>query len=218
MVHGNYYGVQYEIYLNKELDLFNDILPICIDVRKMISLEKHSNQYKLVIIPYRELDERFEKREHVRKYMGSLDEISYDHRKTRKTHPDLFKYYDVKIYKNSLKYYKFPEPYTQEELKECEKCFDDLLDIYNSEDFWDKYSSDERNEFNKKQITLRETLNIQRIISNPEYFEEIKEIERELTDIELTEEEKELVQKVLSHPKLEGAIEFNGINLIDGYY
>jgi hypothetical protein len=27
-----------------------------------------------------------------------------------------------------------------------------------------------------------------------------------------------LVQKVLSHPKLEEAIEFNGINLIDGFY
>ena len=221
MVHGNYYGVQYEIYLNKELDLFNDILPICIDVRKMISLEKinkDSNQYKLVIIPYKELDKRFEKREHVRKYIESLNKLSYSEIEfNRKFNPELLKYYDVKIYKNFLKCFKFPEPYTQEELEKLEKCFNNLIDIYKSENYWYK-PIEEKNQIDEKQFTLGKILKIQRIISNPEYFQEIKEIEQKLTNIELTEEEKKLVQKVLSHPKLEEAIEFNGINLIDGFY
>jgi hypothetical protein len=92
-----------------------------------------------------------------------------------------------------------------------------LIDIYKSENYWYK-PIEERNQIDEKQFTLGKILKIQRIISNPEYFQEIKEIEQKLTNIELTEEEKKLVQKVLSHPKLEEAIEFNGINLIDGFY
>ena len=79
MVHGNYYGVQYEIFLNKELDLYNDILPICIHVRKMISLEKidrNSEQYKLVIIPHEELKKRFYQKQNTRKYAENNDLIS----------------------------------------------------------------------------------------------------------------------------------------------
>jgi hypothetical protein len=72
----------------------------------MISLEKinkDSNQYKLVIIPYKELDKRFEKREHVRKYIESLNKLSYSEIEfNRKFNPELLKYYDVKIYKNFL--------------------------------------------------------------------------------------------------------------------
>ena len=222
MVHGNYYGVQYEIYLNKELDLYNDILPICIDVRKMISLEKinkDSNQYKLVIIPYREFDKRFEKREHVRKYMSSLDEISYNHQINRNSNPEAFKYYDVKIYKNLIKHNKnLPKPISAEELKSLEESYETIKRICISDDFWTKYSEKERIEFENERISLNDKLNIQRIISKPEYFEEILRIEKSLTNIELTDGEKELIEKVLSHPKLEGAIQCNGIHLIEGFY
>ena len=172
MVHGNYYGVQYEIYLNKELDLYNDILPICIHVRKMISLEKvdkNSEQYKLVIIPHKELDKRFYQKQNSRKYAEDKDLISYNHNITRKSCPEQFKYYDVKIYNSLIKHNKCLEPFTQEELKKCEK-----------------------------EHKLRKTLDIQRIISNPVYFEEIKEIERELTDIELTDGEKELIKSIIT--------------------
>ena len=220
MVHGNYYGVRYEIYLNKELDLFNDILPICIDVRKMLSLEKvskNSNQYKLVVIPYRETDSRFEKIANVHKYIESNDTISYNHIITRKSHPEVFKYYDVKIYKSFLKYNKCPEPFTQEELKKSEKRFQDLIDILNSEDFWNK-SQEERKEIAIEQDNLRQTLNIQRIIINYSYFDEIKHLERELTDIKLTQEEEEVVSQILHHPKLVNFILTYGMNLIEGYY
>lgn len=220
MVHGNYYGVQYEIYLNKELDLFDDILPICIDVRKMISLEKinkDSNQYKLVIIPYRELDKRFEKRENVTKYVQSLDEISYNHYITRKSNPEEFKYYDVKVYDNIIKHNEYSQPFTEEELKNCEKRFEDVIEIYKHDDFWNK-PEEERKEIDFEQNNLRRILNIQRIISNPVYCEEIKQIERELTDIELTDREKELVTCVLEHPNLQGKISSHGINLIHGFY
>lgn len=220
MVHGNYYGVQYEIYLNKELDLFDDILPICIDVRKMISLEKvdkNSKQYKLLVIPHKELDKRFYQKQNSRKYAENNDLISYNHNITRKSNSDKFKYYDVKTYKNILKHNQCPVPFTQEELKNCEKRFEDIIEIYQYDNFWNK-PQEERKELDIEQDKLRQTLNIQRIISNPVYFEEIKEIERELTNIELTRDEEELVLQVLHHPKLEGVISSHGINLIDGFY
>lgn len=221
MVHGNYYGVQYEIYLNKELDLFDDILPICIDVRKMISLEKVdkiSKKYKLVVIPYKELEKRFVKKEYFSNYMQSNDYISFNSLHiTRKSNSDKFKYYDVKTYKNILKHNQCPIPFTQEELKNCEKRFEDIIEIYKCDNFWNK-PEEERKELDIEQDKLRQTLNIQRIISNPVYFEEIKEIERELTNIELTRDEEELVLQVLHHPKLEGVISSHGINLIDGFY
>jgi len=221
MVHGNYYGVQYEIYLNKELDLFNDILPICIDVRKMISLEKInkiSDNYKLVIIPYRELDKRFEKRENVRKYIDSLNEISFNHQITRKSNPEQFKYYDVKIYAQHIKYSKQVEAYSEEMFDKLENKVQELSSKYNELDYWEKYSSEQRKNFDIERGILMDVLKVQRIIRNNEYFEEIKQIERELTDIELTDGEKELINKVLSHPKLEGLVYYHGINLIDGFY
>ena len=221
MVHGNYYGVQYEIYLNKELNLFDDVLPICIDVRKMISLEKinlNSEQYKLVIIPYTELGKRFEKRENVRKYMNSLDEISYNHQITRKTNPELFKYRDIKNYTNYIKHSELPEPYTEEHFQKLENRVEELSSKYNELDYWEKYSSEERKNFDIERSILIQVLIVQRIIRNKEYFEEIKEIERELTNIELTDGEKELITRILEHPKLEGKISSHGINLIDGFY
>lgn len=221
MVHGNYYGVQYEIYLNKELDLYNDVLPICINVRKMISLEKinnNSNQYKLVIIPYTELGKRFEKRENVRKYMNSLDEISFNHKITRKTNPELFKYYDVKKYTNYIKHSVLPEVYTEEQFQKLEHRVEELSSKYNELDYWEKYSPQERKDFDIERSILIEVLRVQRIIKNKEYFEEIKEIERELTDIDLTDREKELITCIIGHPKLEGAIQCHGINLVDGFY
>ena len=221
MVHGNYYGVQYEIYLNKELDLFDDVLPICIDVRKMISLEKinkDSDHYKLVIIPYTGLGKRFEKRENVRKYMNSLDEISYNHQITRKTNPDMFKYRDVKNYSNYIKHSELPEPYTEEQFQKLETRVEELSSKYNELDYWEKYSPQERKDFDIERSIIIEVLRVQRIIKNKEYFEEIKEIERELTDIELTNGEKELITRILGHPKLEGVIQCHGINLINGFY
>lgn len=221
MVHGNYYGVQYEIYLNKELDLFDDILPICIDVRKMISLEKinkDSDNYKLVIIPYRELDKRFEKREHVREYIRSLDEISYNHQITRKSNPEEFKYYDVKVYTQHIKHSEELEPYKDEMFEKLENRVQELSSKYNELDYWEKYSSEERKDFDIERGILMDVLKFQRIIRNKDYCEEIKQIERELTDIELTDREKELVTRVLEHPILQGKISSHGINLINGFY
>ena len=78
--------------------------------------------------------------------------------------------------------------------------------------------STEYPEYDNERISLLQKLNIQRIIARPDYFEEIKRIEESLTDIILSNEEEEIVNLVVSHPKLEGVIDCHGINLIEGYY
>ena len=222
MVHGNYYGAQYEIYLKKKINFFDDVLPICIDVKKMISLQLlnvKSDIYKLVIIPYRELDKRLEKRANIRKYVNSLDQISGSpKKKTRKTNPEIFKYIDVKIYTDYIKHSEVPEPYTEEHVQNLENKLEVLKSKYDELHYWEKYSSQEIKDFDSERSMLEEILRVQRIIKNKTYFEEIQEIERELTSIELTDGEKELITRILEHPKLEGAISWHGINLIDGFY
>ena len=49
-------------------------------------------------------------------------------------------------------------------------------------------------------------------------WEEIKKMERELTDIKLTETEEELITRILKHPKLECSVSSYGMNLIDGFF
>ena len=218
MVHGNYYGVQYEIYLNKQLNLFDDILPICIDVRKMILLEDN----KLVIIPYMELGDRFIKIEHVKKYVKSMDNTSYNYRTiTRKTNPELFKYQDVKIYTKYIKHSKAKElePYTEEQFKKLEDRAEELESKYYEIGYLEKYSLEERTNFDvERSFIVKELLPVQRIMMNNDYFEEIKKMERELTDIKLTETEEELITRILKHPKLEGSVSSHGMTLIDGFF
>jgi hypothetical protein len=222
MVHGFYYGVQYEICLNKKVDLFDDILPICIDVRTMISLEKGKSSHeqdKLIIIPYRSLDGRFSERQHNRNYVTSLDEIKMNRATNRKTNPRAFKYYDVKMYKMHIKYANnVQQPYTDELFQQLENRLDELTNNYDEEDYSEKYSYEERMQFYYEKSLLIEQLTVQRIIRDKEYFEEIKEIERELTDITLTESEENLVMQVLQHPKIKDIIAYHGINLVDTFY
>jgi acyl carrier protein phosphodiesterase len=223
MVHGNNYGIEYVIFLEKPIDYFDDFLPICIDTRKMFKLDKvrrNSDFYKLVIINDHELDKRFSQREHIQKYMRSLDYISYNHLKDRTTHPEEFKYYDVKMYNKYIKYSDDIESlpvFSQTQLEQLEQKMNELSNKYNEDDYWEKYTSEERKNFDIERQLLNEVLTIQRIISNSDYFTEIKKIYDELTNIELTEEEKQIINKVLTHPKLEGNISNHGFNLIDYY-
>jgi hypothetical protein len=222
MVHGNYYGAQYEIYLNKQVDFYNDILPIWTSVRARIEYELSkigNGKCKLVIIPYKKLDNRFEKLEHTRNYVSANDTITFNNSLTRENNFEEFKYYDVKNYKNLIKHFNnLPEPISTDKLESLEESYKTIRKNCYDVDFWNKYSEKEQMELNTETADLLEKLKIQRIIARPEYFEEIVRLEKSLTDIILSDKENELVQKVLNHPNLEGLIESHGINLIEGFY
>jgi AAA+ ATPase superfamily predicted ATPase len=108
-------------------------------------------------------------------------------------------------------------PFSQTQIQQAEQRITELTNKYNEDEYWTKYTSEERKNFNTEKSILNELIITQRIISNPDYFTEIKQIYNELTNIELTEEEKQIIDKVLTHPKLEGNISNHGFNLIDYY-
>jgi hypothetical protein len=223
MVHGNFYGIEYVIFLEKPIDTFDELLPICMKTRKMLKLEKvsrDSDSYKLVIINNNQLEKRFAKREHIQKYIQNNDNITYDYLKDRIVHPEAFKYYDVKMYNKYIKYSEdianLPA-FSQTHVENLEQKFTELTNKYKEDNYWEKYTSEERQNFDIERRILNDVLIVQRIISNPDYFTEIKQIYNELTNIELTEEEKLLINTVLTHPNLEGCISNHGFNLIDYY-
>jgi len=59
---------------------------------------------------------------------------------------------------------------------------------------------------------------IQSILCNPAYLQKIVEVEGRLTDICLTDEEKQIIDVVKSHPLLEGKIESYGFELVQSEY
>lgn len=221
MVHGIYYGVQYEIYFNCELDLFNDILPVCIDIRKMLSYEKissNSNGYKLVVIPYNEIDQRLENNEHIRKYMMENDAVVYNHKKINDSNFEEMKYYNVQIYKKYIKHDPSIKPFSDVEFINIKNRIDELIKMRKELNYWEKYTADEQAAFDSKYHKLKIALQVQQIIRNEAYFNEIKAIEQDLTNIQLTPGENNLINSIINHPNLNGHISWHGFNLIEGNY
>jgi len=218
MVHGTNYGVQYVIYLDEEVDFFNDILPICMDVRHMIEYVKMSNanKSKLILFSDTTFYERFSTIPLAKKYVSCLTEHSYSY--IDKT-SDVKKYQDVKMYNNSIKYSEKVDPYTEEMYDTLKNKIQELTNLYSllqqeSED----YSKEDYSNMSKirtELIQLSDKQSIQDFIKNKAYFEEIKEIEKDITNIELTDEEKDIISRIINHPKLEGKYSAHGMMLID---
>jgi hypothetical protein len=213
MVHGTNYGVQYVIYLDKEVDFFNDILSICMDVRHMIEYVKMSNanKSKLILFSDTRFDERFSTIPLAKKYVSCLTEHSYSY---IAKNPDVKKYQDVKMYNNSIKYSEKVDPYTEEMYDTLKNKIQELTNLYSllqqeSED----YSN--MSKIRTELIQLSDKQSIQDFIKNKAYSEEIKEIEKDITNIELTDEEKDIISRIINHPKLEGKYSAHGMMLID---
>jgi|LakMenEpi03Aug12_release.lakeMendotaPanAssembly.Ray.scaffolds.fasta_scaffold1036841_1 hypothetical protein len=213
MVHGTNYGVQYVIYLNEEVDFFNDILPICINVRHMIEYSKNLKKSKLVIFSDNNFYKRFSAIPHAIKYVSCLTEQSYNY---SSNNPDADKYRDVKLYNNSIKYSEKVELYTEEMYQALTNKIQGLTDLYQLLQSQGEYS--ELQSIRSELLPLRDILKIQDITKNKEYYEEIKEIEKDITNIELTDEEKDIISRVLNHPNLEGKYTGHGISLIDYFF
>jgi len=210
MVHGNYYSVEYYIYLSKPLDYFDDILPICSDIRYLFEGMYSNNGLK--IFDYQKFSSRFLKSDVRGEYIKSCDKISYENLKDRVKYAELFKYFDVKIY-NKNKYdieSGIIKKIDIEEFYKLEKRFRELYIItYTSND----YSQELYKEMNE----ISKILDIQRIIIDDKYHEEIKMLESQIVDIELLDDEKEMLNKILNHPKLKGLIVKHGFELFCEY-
>jgi hypothetical protein len=223
MVHGNYYGIQYEIHLTKDLDFYDDLLPIWIEVRARIEMakDKETGLNKLIVIPYEEFNQQLYNNKLFNSYARENDHVSCCSQNMHENEIRRYKYFIVRQYEKLIKNNKnLPEPMKKEEFDELVKEWEKLEKI----NFTDEKMSDEEwKEFDKKRTNIFNQLKFQRIIHDPEYFEEIKKLDKKLLEqVNFTKEQGERVQKVLqkviSHPKLEGIISWHGLTLVDGFY
>ena len=223
MVHGNWYSARYEIYLTKPLDLYNDILPICSSVRYMLKyvqmVKDGIDEYKLIIIDTENLNKRFITRPIAKSYACAIDTIEYsynDKTVTRENEPTMFEYQDVFTYANKIKHQNSPVIMSTMGLDDLKIRLKEIQDIlYNQSD---KKSENDFNALTLEYNQLFKTIQIQTIIVNPEYYNKIISMGQELTNIELTQEELDLIKAVETHPTLDGLIKFSGFNLANGYY
>jgi hypothetical protein len=225
MVHGNWYSARYEIYLTKPLDLYNDILPICSSIRYMLKYIQMGKDgidgYKLIIIDTDKLDKRFTTRPIANDYACALDTIEYSYKTvTREKDPTMFEYQDVFTYANKIKHHYQEDnlfiPIKKEQLEELKIRLEEIIDV--SAGLRDKKSEIDVNVLQLEYNKIFKTIQIQPIIANPEYYNKIISMEQELTNIELTQEELDLIKAVETHPSLAGLIKFSGFNLANGYY
>ena len=216
MVHGNYYGIQYEVFLTKEIDFYNDLLPIWMEVRARIEIQKDKqiNNYKLIVIPYREFDKQLCKNSLFSSYVRENDETKMiqneEYLRTQKF--VMVRQYEKIIRHNT----NLPEPITKEEFNQLSIQMQEL----ESNCSWSgNLSQEEWREHDIKRNDIFSQIQVQRIIHDPKYFEEIKSLHAQILEqVTFTEEQRELIQKVVSHPKLDGIISWHGLTLVDGFW
>ena len=212
MVHGNYVGVHYIIYLSRPIDQYDDLLPICISARKMLSFYKN-DPTKIRVFGYEKFNTRFQKSVESQKITKAILELSYSHidMSKKKEYPELFLYNDVYVYSEKIKG-KNVIVVSKETYLEMEERLDFLLSKLKNDEL---SIEDECGELSN----LKKELTIQRIIYDTEYLQKVIDIEKNVIDeIELTAEQKEMIEIIPTHPKLEGLIQKIGMEITTGSY
>jgi hypothetical protein len=124
MVHGNFYGIQFEIYINCDLDFYNDLLPIWTDVRARIELEKDKKTgiNKLIIISYEEFSQQLYNNKVFNAYIRENDAMRCHHSEFHENFIRHSTYFMVRQYEKFVKHNKnLPEPMTKEQFDELVK-------------------------------------------------------------------------------------------------
>ena len=217
MVHGDYFGINYIIHLTKPIDLFNDLLPICISNRHMLTL---INPTKISIFTSTMFNKRLNSKE-----MSSFISAFYELRnkcyaqtnllKNRQLFPDLYVYYDVLQYSTIIKG-RYIEMISNDEFDVIKTRYNELENMMNDDTL--KYGSYEHKLFFDELKSLRKTIEIQTIICNKEYLQKIKDMEEKITNVQLTDEEIMLIKNIESHPTINEIIETSGFEMIKEYY
>ena len=217
MVHGDYFGINYIIHLTKPIDLFNDLLPICISNRHMLTL---INPTKISIFTSTMFNKRLNSKE-----MSSFISAFYELRnkcyaqtnllKNRQLFPDLYVYYDVLQYSTIIKGRSI-EMISNDEFDVIKTRYNELENMMNDDTL--KYGSYEHKLFFDELKSLRKTIEIQTIICNKEYLQKIKDMEEKITNISLTDEEDMLIKSIESHAEINNIIEISGFEIIKECY
>ena len=220
MVSGYYYGIQYEIFLTKEIDFYDDLLPIWMEVRSRIEIvkDKQTGNYKLIVITYHDLSRQLRNNSLFESYIIENDKISNGCKVCDNEFLRKFKFVMVRQYEKFIRHKtSLPEPITKEEFEKLcieKNSLDNKLE-------WgaDILSLEKSLENERKYSEICKQLQIQRIIHDPEYFQEIKSLHTQLIEqVSFDEKQRECIQKIISHPKLNGVISWHGLTLVDGFW
>lgn len=201
MVHGTTYSVRYIIELNNEIDYYNDLLPICIENRKMFQIIRQHKKTVLIIFDTNDLHERFAKQS--RQCIESLNHFEYDSSKE-----EFVKYWQAFMYSCYVKIvvndtFQAQTIYSQEEINELQIKSNDLITKLSHND-------DSMLRYQLKEIQYKIRINS---VLNPNENQEIIQLETELSTIELTDEEQSLLHRVKLHPVLLNNIKAEGFQL-----
>jgi hypothetical protein len=210
MVHGTDYVIQYEVFLTRDIDFYDDLLPIWINTRSKLEIKTKN---KLIIIP------RVNTEGNALFKLYTHQNMNYAHNVLSKREDEEYlksqKFVMVKLYENIIRHdlSPLPEPITKEEYNilssEIKKC---RYNLY----YYDIMSKEEYKGYSQKYAEINDKMRIQRIIHDREHFEEIKSLHRQMLEqVQLDEQQTELIQKVISHPKLEGIVSWHGLTLAE---
>lgn len=211
MVHGTTYTIRYLLRLKNPIDYYDDLLPICIANRKMFKL---LDDRTIIIFDEKDLGKRFDNKPLSIEYAKAINnELDEDINNKKYFHAYVYSS-EIKIVNNTN--YDTTKIYTKEEfnvMKLRHKEIDKL--------FW---ANNNLTDEDLKQLEqeLRDISNILRYapifdhITGPE----ISEIERQLTNIELTDEEKKIIERVKSASCIKSTISDSntqlGISNVEG--
>lgn len=196
---GWFIGIEYVIRLKSSMDYYNDVLPICTQLRRMVEYKQDTNE--LIVYNWADFRSRFENIDSCKKYWANICQCECEH--SEKKAKEIAFYHHVLHW--SLMQKNLRADVTPLSKEEWEKVQEDWRVLTAS-----NYDPIKENE-------LRNIYLEQSIIQDPEYLEKVKCMERELTGIELTQEEMGEISLILSNPLIRENVLTHGIFLMKPY-
>lgn len=189
---------------------------VVLETRARIEMKKdrETGTYKLIVIPYDEIDKQLHKNALFSSYVRENDECLYKKQyeeclRTKKF--AMVGQYEMIVRHNT----NLPEPITREEFNQLSIEMQKLQ----HKGLYGNLSQEEWREHDRKYTEIYNQLQVQRIIHDPEYFQEIKDLHTQLLyQVSFDDEQIERIKKVISHLKLDGIISWHGLTLVDGHW
>jgi hypothetical protein len=192
MMYSNTYGLRCIIKLNKYFDFYNDIIPLCVELKIIIKYIKERN---ILVIFSKCFENRFYNRSVYKIFIESIQKNNCNNNDQ-----------DILIWKDILNYtlnYKYNNQYEKYINEDFHYINDRFLEIENGYNF-SKIPDDISAEYEE----LFPVIEYYNIVSNKDRFEKIKELENELVNIELNNDEKEILNFIRNYPPFKDSIEY----------
>lgn len=195
MVHGTGYSIKYQIVLTKPLDLYDHVLPICIELRSMLELDP-LDPTKLTVLGSQALSSRFRSNYLAQKFVSDPDVQIYS-----------------ELIASQIVSDQVLEPAQLEPIK---KIYSKLKEESEEPEFWSGNPISVQKRLDKEKA--RQIIMSQDLISDQVRYSHAQNLYNQICQIELTNQEKELIEQVKSHPAINPIIKCCGYSIIKSYY